>query len=294
MAFQERPFSYLFHHFSCVVVLRDKALEQTVARALHNLPLVQVIACNSAAQAEAVILQRDNVHCCICGPGLDDRRGDELYLLKRFGDNIPFVMYLPGEFVELSAECMRFTAASVLMASTHGRESAELVVRVCTHIIRGIVCVRRSYENEMSLRRVLATLFCKRPESVTEWAIDHGMSRRHLVRICDAYCVSAPRYVLICAQILQAAFGYYLNEFLGCKKNYAGQSLVNIEDRISRKYCDHRELMEEIMFGKRKYRCLPVRSYEDIILYDAPAVSKPSPPSKKPRTLAKRRAHRKK
>ena len=270
MALQEKPFVSLFNRFVCIVAVRDRELGLAITRTLQNLPLVQVIPCSSAAQAEAAITERKSVHCCICGAGLDDSRGDELYLLKRFGDHIPFVMCLAGERAELSAECVRFDAASILMQNRCGPESDEFVICVCNQIVKGVLFPLQSLRMNRILHHSLEILFRREPKSVSDWADLCGMSRRYLCTLWRTHCGSTAHKRLLCFDLLCAAFSYYLNELLDRSQRNTSQESLKKQRLLSRKYFDHLQPLHQIMFPKHNYGLLPVRRFEQIGFYDAP------------------------
>ena len=265
---QEEAYSFLFKKFVCVVALADRETGRALSDALRQIPLLEVLTCGASGQAESTILSQNRVHCCICGAGLNDRQGDELYLLKRFGDHVPFIMYFSGESAELSAECMRFDASGVLVHDPHDPGYGKFLVSVCTQIVKGVLFPLRSLRICGPLRRSLTSLFRHEPENVTQWADRCDMSRRNLCELWSNHCGTAAHAALVCFSLLCAAFTWYLNEALDRERLNAASSCLHKQRSLTRKYYYQMGTLQKIMFGKRNYQLLPVRHYEHIGFYN--------------------------
>ncbi|MBN2035553.1 MAG: hypothetical protein JW768_02305 [Chitinispirillaceae bacterium] len=268
MALQEQPYSFVFKKFVCVVAVRDQKLGQEIERALEQIPLVRVAVCDSCKSAEQAIKAQKRVHCCICGSGMKDMKSDELYLLKQFGDHIPFVMYLSKDSAELTAECKDFDAAAVLVQERCAPHSRKFVLSVCNQTIWGVLFPMQSLRINSALLHSLTVMFQNHPETVDGWAQQSSLSGRYLCSLWTTRCGFNTNQALICFKIMCAAFTHYLNEYLDqCHRNTTRASRKT-RHCISRKYTDHQETVEYIMFRKRNYENLPIRTRDLVEFYD--------------------------
>lgn len=266
---QEQAFSFLFKKFVCITAVADPKLGTWIVQELEKLPFMRVIACDTAGRAETAILSQDRVHCCVCGAGLADRHGDELYLLKRFGDSIPVVMYLPGASAAFGAECMWFDAAAVISDENDASRSPQFLVEVCARIVEGVLFPFRSLQTCKSLRSSLEILFKKKPCNVSSWAELCSVSRRNLCGLWSDHCKTSAHYALVCHELLCCAFAWYLNEVFDRGGLNDVPSACRKRTLLSRKYYDQLEDLHPLMFKKRNYRLLPLRQREHVGFYDA-------------------------
>ena len=265
MAQQEQAYSFLFKKFVCVVALDDRDLGNTVAHTLQQIPLLNVVSCSTATRTEAAILAEKRVHACICGQGLYDQHGDELYLLKRFGDYIPFIMYLSSGSAELSAECMRFDAGDMLTTDKNLPDSCRFLTAICNQIVKGVLLPLRSLRIHAPLRRSLSTLFHSRPENVQQWADECGMSRRYLLTLWTNHCGISAHAALSIFSLLCSAFTWYLNEAFD--RNHLNQTASSHKKLRScnARFTHYVEKLQPILFKKRNYALLPVRGCQEIV-----------------------------
>jgi hypothetical protein len=287
MVQQEQAYSFLFNKFVCVVALDDRSLCNTVAKSLRRIPFLNAVTCDTARRAEAAILAQKRVHACICGGALRDRHNDGLYLLKRFGDYIPFLMYLSGDSAELSAESMRFDAANVLTADTNLPDSCCFLSALCNEIVKGALFPLRSLRIHAPLRRSLSILFSSKPQTVQQWADHCRISRRHLLDLWASHCDISAHAALSLFSLLCAAFTWYLNEtFDRDHLNQTASSQKKLRS-CNAGFTHYVEKLEPTLLKKRNYALLPVREYEHLGFYDYATASESH------RTSPAHRLHRK-
>ncbi|MBN2035296.1 MAG: hypothetical protein JW768_01005 [Chitinispirillaceae bacterium] len=269
MAVSEKAFQFLFKKFVVVVAMRDRDHASIVAARLQDIPLFKVISCTSSRKAESAIESCDHVHCCVCGSGMADLHNEELYLLKRFGDHIPFIMHVSDRNIALAAECMRFDAAAVMNSENMQNNLHALMIAVCNQSVKGVLFPFRSLRTHQSLHKSRTILFKTHPQDVTEWAIQCDMSRQHLHELWTNYCGATANLSLICFHLLCTAFTWYLNDALDREtRNWSFSSLRTMK-QCTRKYENHQIQLNHLMFRKRGYHTLPVREYEHTGFYEA-------------------------
>jgi DNA-binding NarL/FixJ family response regulator len=243
------PFYFLDNSISILLVDDDPGVRALVQEVLKPVRLYQVCGVSSSREAEERLKTPERTHVCVLDLGLSDRENDEFYLLRKFGRRVSFVV-----FTGSTSPAKGFTARSL-----GAREIVEKTPRLDMPTF--VKCInRQSLLNILNPRYTVVhdtvgqsteLLVEKAPTTVSQWAIQMGITDRELRHIWRKNLGANAKIILSISQIFSAAFSYYEHQ-IAATDSAAAARLHNVHTyrRLEEYYHCHKSTITDfIAFG---------------------------------------------
>ncbi|MBD3356606.1 MAG: response regulator [Chitinivibrionales bacterium] len=233
----QRCFDFLFHKVRILVVDDEPEICEVYEEILSLCPLYRVDSAASIPEAKALI--RKNVyHVCLLDLGLDDLDHDELYLLRKYGRAMKFIIISARKCMETGylIGCLGgtvFEKPVKLMAPDIPREINEGFLRFLA------TPVATAVEEDAYIGRARQALAEKVPENISDWAESVGIGERYLRRKWRDWIGCKLRHSLYLYQVFFAALAH------SCAEQYGGPE-PNLCGRLKlKRWCDYYGRNEE-------------------------------------------------
>lgn len=240
------PYVHLRGSFRVLLVDRD---ERTLAKhqdIIEEIPLIETYTARSASEAARMLRDGRRWHACVTDLGIDDLDGDEFALMRRYGDDVPFVVCSSQASLEKGLECARQGAR--LIVQKHGivGDRRRLKERVAYCVQLSIINPAYRPGNTDSLSRATDALFTNCPRTVAEWSSMTHVTERELRYLFRKNNGAAVKEVLGMYHIVSSAFAYHLNG--------AGVELwkappmtdTDVQERLAERFLQHRGVFERM------------------------------------------------
>ncbi|MBD3243573.1 MAG: response regulator [Chitinivibrionales bacterium] len=240
------PYVHLRGSFRVLLVDRD---ERTLAKhqdIIEEIPLIEAHTARSAAEATRMLYDGRRWHAVVTDLGIDDINGDEYALMRRFGDEIPFVVCSSQASLEKGLECARFGARLIVQKHGAVADRRRLKERVAYCVQLSIINPAFRPGSTDSLSRATDALFTKCPQSVSEWSSMTHVTERELRYLWRKNSGAAVKEVLGMYHIVSSAFAYHLNGAGTELWKAPPASDTDVQERLTERFLQNRRAFERM------------------------------------------------
>lgn len=207
-------------------------------------PLYNVVKASTAGQAEQIIKSNAHIHLSILDFGIDDIGSDEYYLLRKFSQNLPFVIISGSADMERAFEASTLGAAN-LIAKPPEMTSPKFWNTLSRTFLDKTILPAFSITVNPLLNECCDILRNDLPESVTEWAAKAHITDSYLRKLWNDSTTFPPKHILFLYKIYKNAFSYYNSLYLSEISD--SQTPLPAPDQI-----EHRRLINYYLQNKRE------------------------------------------
>lgn len=202
-----KPFYFLDKQISILLVDDDPGVLGMLSDVFSPLGLYDVQCASSARQAEEQLRSAKRTHSCVLDLGIDDIKGDEFFLLKKFGNRASFVIFTGRQSSSKGFDAHRFGAKAVVEKS--GEFDQPGFLKIVDHCSLLNIINPKYTGGKGSLNVSTDVLFEKSPRFVSQWAQLIGLTDRALRLVWTKNLGANAKIILSMHDMFRASFDYY-------------------------------------------------------------------------------------
>lgn len=207
MAFIDKTcFSFLDKTLNVLVIDDDPIILDLLRETLSLNSLYTVITTDTAAKAKAIICSDQRIHVCIMDLGLDDIDRDEYFLLKTFGPYISFLVHTGSSDPAQGFKSKQYGAKHLITKRISSLNDIALIKSINYYALLNIVNYAYNENVFDTLKHATDMLFKNTPSTVSQWAIDAGITDRELRYVWKEKIGLMARYALTLYHAFSLAF----------------------------------------------------------------------------------------
>jgi ActR/RegA family two-component response regulator len=239
MKIETQPYYFLDRSVHLLIVDSDQKTVRMLLDGLQPARLYSAQTANTARKAQPVLEGTERQHVCIMELGIADIRGDEFFLMKKFQRHVSFVV-LTGAASPAKGFMARQLGAKALAEKSGDFDFGKFFSAVSRNALLAIVNPRYREDGKDPLTHSTDVLFEKSPETVTQWAIEMGVTDRELRYIWTKALGANTKIILFIYQVYRKAIAYYQN-LLAHPRSQSWQAEADEGTKGSDEYRRHEE-----------------------------------------------------
>jgi DNA-binding NarL/FixJ family response regulator len=226
----------------CVLYLLTETLQQA--------GFFRILAVSNAKAASKAIETQWPLHCCILDLGIKDCGNDDLYLVRRYGEMLPFIIYTAREASVEFFDCAAAGARAIVQKDSNCLKGLiKLVAAMRKPVLESILMNRCIAQHREKILPLISLLIEKMPHSVGDWARELNMDERWLRERCSVLCGACPKTLIFLCYAYGLAFDYHETKLRGNTSLLENQVTREQLCRLEEYYFSHRSLLEKFILG---------------------------------------------
>ncbi|MBD3419864.1 MAG: response regulator [Chitinivibrionales bacterium] len=202
------PFYFLDNLIKLLCVDDNPDLLKMLKDMLAPIRLYDMSFAAGARRADEILEMPDCRHLCLFDLGLDDMQGDQFYLLRKYHKKSNFII-LTGAQSATTGFCAHELGAVDLFEKSAQFDYLYFAKSLNRHAMYKILNPTFNKRNLDSLTVATKTLFEKSPSSVTQWAMEIGITDRELRHIWKKNLGANAKIILFIYQLFKNACAHY-------------------------------------------------------------------------------------
>jgi len=197
-----------------ILVVDDEDFQLALYKELlQDHRLLQIYTASTGREAEKILRGKTPVHMCFFDLGITDIDNDEYYLLKRYGQWLPFIIVSGASDMERAFEARAF-GASKLIEKPIDVEEDKFWNIFTDSFLNQVIVPKSSLDKTHLLYECCRIVREEKPLNVSDWGRKAGIHASYLRRLWNDCYNASPKKVLFLYQLFNKALRYHNGLFL--------------------------------------------------------------------------------